>query len=57
MWGSIWGGICLILFIIVFFSEFVCGPLLSQFFFNCSCLIKLLIFIVRVALLEKIETF
>jgi hypothetical protein len=30
MWGSIWGGISPIFF---FFSKFVCGPLLSQFFF------------------------
>jgi hypothetical protein len=31
MWGSIWGWICLILFIYLF-SEFVCGLLLSHFF-------------------------
>jgi hypothetical protein len=42
MWGSIWGEICPILFIYLSYSEFVCGLLLSQFFFfNYSCLIKL----------------
>jgi hypothetical protein len=45
MWGSIWGGICPILFIYFFFVcglSPVCGLLLSQFFFfNYSCLIKL----------------